>query len=178
MFTERRIKMAHEMRTLADWLGEIDDPTVGRLPDSHWDLMSTVLNAFCPMPEPAHVVKVSADLVLSEVSLQMGVTVPVMLSESRKQHVAFVRQVAMYLCRRMTERSFPDIGVLFGRDHATVIYAIRMIAKRVEQDRVFAHTIDKIAIVVMRRARAGDHGGKPVDRNGRFVKVAGGEKAA
>jgi len=40
-------------------------------------------------------------------------------SKKRTQRVAFCRQVAMYLCRKITSNSFPSIGEHFGRDHST-----------------------------------------------------------
>ena len=46
-------------------------------------------------------------------------------SQRRSRHVAVPRQVAMYLCRRLLNASFPHIGELFGRDHSTVIHARR-----------------------------------------------------
>ncbi|MGH7948487.1 MAG: chromosomal replication initiator protein DnaA, partial [Candidatus Binataceae bacterium] len=48
-------------------------------------------------------------------------------SKKRTQHIAFCRQVAMYLCRKLTESSFPTIGEQFGRDHSTVIHAHNLI---------------------------------------------------
>ena len=51
-----------------------------------------------------------------------------MLSGRRSREVARPRQVAMYLAKKMTVRSLPEIGRRFGnRDHTTVIHAIRQI---------------------------------------------------
>ena len=66
-------------------------------------------------------------------------------SKKRTQHIAFCRQVAMYLCRKLTDSSFPTIGVSFGRDHSTVIHAYNLIARRVANDSAFRISIDKIA---------------------------------
>jgi chromosomal replication initiator protein len=65
-------------------------------------------------------------------------------SKKRTQHIAFCRQVAMYLCRKMTDNSFPAIGERFGRDHSTVIHAYNLIARRVGNDSAFRHSIEKI----------------------------------
>ena len=47
-----------------------------------------------------------------------------MTSKQRPNNIAFPRQIAMYLCREMTDLSLPKIGELFGgRDHTTVIHA-------------------------------------------------------
>lgn len=64
------------------------------------------------------------------VSQQFGTELTEMRSAHRGRVVARPRQVAMYLCQKLTDRSTAEIGRAFGnRDHATVIHAI----KRVEQ---------------------------------------------
>ena len=50
----------------------------------------------------------------------------------------------MYLCRKLTESSFPAIGDAFGRDHSTVIHACNLIARRVGNDSAFRLTIEKV----------------------------------
>jgi chromosomal replication initiator protein len=65
-------------------------------------------------------------------------------SKKRTQHIAFCRQVAMYLCRRLTDSSFPTIGEHFGRDHSTVIHAHNLIMRRVTSDPAFRLSIEKI----------------------------------
>jgi len=58
-----------------------------------------------------------------------------LLSRSRKQEVAKARQVAMYLCRELTEQSYASIGTRFGgRDHSTVIHAYKKIEDRIEEE--------------------------------------------
>jgi chromosomal replication initiator protein len=53
----------------------------------------------------------------------------------RTQNLAFPRQVAMYLCRKHTQTSFPGIGDKFGgRDHSTVIHASKTIERRIRDD--------------------------------------------
>ena len=65
-------------------------------------------------------------------------------SKKRTQRIAFCRQVAMYLCRKITSNSFPSIGDHFGRDHSTVIHAYNLIARRVGNDSAFRMSIEKI----------------------------------
>ena len=65
-------------------------------------------------------------------------------SKKRTQHIAFCRQVAMYLCRKLTDSSFPCIGEAFGRDHSTVIHAYNLIARRMGNDSAFRMSIEKI----------------------------------
>ncbi len=65
-------------------------------------------------------------------------------SKKRTQHIAFCRQVAMYLCRKLTSSSFPNIGEHFGRDHSTVIHAFNLVERRVTSDSAFRLSIEKI----------------------------------
>lgn len=67
-----------------------------------------------------------------------------MTRKCRTQTVAFPRQVAMYLCRTLTEQSTPIIGEAFGRDHATVIYACRKVTERLSCEPALRETISKL----------------------------------
>ena len=63
----------------------------------------------------------------------------------RTQNIALPRQVAMYLCRKHTENSFPSIGDKFGgRDHSTVIHASKTIEKKIKEDPNMVTTIEKL----------------------------------
>lgn len=76
----------------------------------------------------------SASTIGELVSCQFHVSLQDMQSRSRKKEVAFPRQVAMYLSRLHTSQSLADIGKVFGRDHATVLYAIRIVTDRLHRD--------------------------------------------
>jgi chromosomal replication initiator protein len=65
-------------------------------------------------------------------------------SKNRAQHVVFCRQVAIYLCRKITSNSFPCIGRHFGCDHSTVIHAFNLIERRVNNNSAFRFSIEKI----------------------------------
>ncbi len=155
MFTERRMKMAAEMRDLSDWLGETDDADIGALPDSHWDLMTLMLKAFVPIRTPIPISgdgRVTLSLIVSEVSLQMHVPAPIILSKDRRDHIACARQLAMYLCRRMTPLSYPKIGAFFNRDHSTVVHAERSVSLRMAGQPAFARTVEKIYGAILSRS--------------------------
>lgn len=61
--------------------------------------------------------------------------------KQRPQYIAYPRQVAMYLCRKMTRLSLPAIGSAFGRNHATVLHACRAIDERMKTDPLLEKTI-------------------------------------
>jgi chromosomal replication initiator protein len=67
-----------------------------------------------------------------------------LMSKRRTQHLALCRQVAMYLCRQLTDSSFPAIGERFGRDHSTVIHAHNLIAHRIADDSPFRDLLDNL----------------------------------
>ncbi len=67
-----------------------------------------------------------------------------MTSKHRPRAVAGPRQVAMYLCRRMTRASLPDIANAFSKTHATVLHAYRSIDNRLDVDDE-KHDITKIS---------------------------------
>jgi chromosomal replication initiator protein len=67
------------------------------------------------------------------VAREWKTTSEALLGRDRSQRVAEPRQVAMYLMRKETDASLPQIGeVLGGRDHTTVMYAIHKIANQIE----------------------------------------------
>ena len=66
-------------------------------------------------------------------------------AKRRTQNIALPRQVAMYLCRKHTETSFPGIGDKFGgRDHSTVIHASKTIERKMKEDPHMQTTIEKL----------------------------------
>ena len=66
-----------------------------------------------------------------------------MISKRRPSNIAFPRQVAMYLCRLLTNHPLKEIGEAFGgRDHGTVIYACRAVENVMEQDESVRRTIE------------------------------------
>jgi chromosomal replication initiator protein len=74
---------------------------------------------------------VSVETIQELVSNRFGVTVADLVSHRRERDVSYPRQVAMYLSRTLAEASFPAIAEKFGgRDHSTVMYAVRMIETR------------------------------------------------
>ena len=65
-------------------------------------------------------------------------------SRSREQRTAFARQLAMYLCRKITGTAFESIGEHFKRDHSTVIHAYQLMERRMARDAAFRLFIVKL----------------------------------
>ncbi len=65
-----------------------------------------------------------------------GVSESDLIGPSRKQPLARSRQIAMYLCRELTDLSLPKIGAQFGgRDHTTVIHAVEKVKSLMQSDK-------------------------------------------
>jgi chromosomal replication initiator protein len=68
-----------------------------------------------------------------------------LLSERRTRAVARPRQIAMWLCKQHTTRSYPDIGRRFGgRDHTTVLHGVRKIEELMAQDDQIARDVETL----------------------------------
>ncbi|KPK88248.1 MAG: chromosomal replication initiation protein [Deltaproteobacteria bacterium SM23_61] len=88
---------------------------------------------------------ISIDNIQKTVASFYNVSVSDLKSSKKLKIYALPRQVAMYLCRGMTQSSFPEIGEKFGgKDHSTVIHAVRQIEKRINHDRELKNTIETL----------------------------------
>jgi chromosomal replication initiator protein len=88
---------------------------------------------------------ISPDAVIKAVAEFYSVKVSDLRSDRKHKVIALPRQVAMYLIRSMTRCSLPDIGLRFGgRDHTTVMYAVKKIDKKVREDVSFRNTVDTL----------------------------------
>jgi Bacterial dnaA protein helix-turn-helix len=91
--------------------------------------------------------------ILSAVGEATHITPAQMRGRSRRQRIAYARQLAMYLTRQITRTSYPLIGAFFGRRHATVIYACESMRWRLPFDAEGRRTLDKIATIFGDRRR-------------------------
>ncbi|MEX0825798.1 MAG: chromosomal replication initiator protein DnaA [Acidimicrobiia bacterium] len=85
---------------------------------------------------PAHnAMPISPGRILAASSESFGVSIGDLEGPSRKQPLARARQVAMYICRELTDLSLPKIGSLFGgRDHTTVLHGVNNVARLMKED--------------------------------------------
>lgn len=67
----------------------------------------------------------------------------------RTAHIAYARQIAFFLCRNLTVRSFPEIGRRFGgRDHTTVLHGYRKIEKLAKSDWTVAYDLAHVELLI------------------------------
>ncbi|HOG11711.1 MAG: chromosomal replication initiator protein DnaA [Smithellaceae bacterium] len=88
---------------------------------------------------------VSIEEILKVVAGKMNVKISDMKAHNKNKNLVLARQISMYLARKLTNFSFPDIGQkIGGRDHSTVIYANNKILKNIESDASFKKMIQDI----------------------------------
>lgn len=89
--------------------------------------------------------EVTPDLIIQVVADHFGITTADISSQRRSNEIAYPRQIAMYLCRFMTDVPYETIGSYMGkRDHSTVKYGVDKISKELKSDTSLANTIDVI----------------------------------
>jgi chromosomal replication initiator protein len=82
------------------------------------------------------------DAILMACCEYFGVSRDEMLSKSRTRQISHARQIAMYLCRDLTDMSLPRVGQVFGgRDHTTVLHAERKIRQLMSEQRQVSQQI-------------------------------------
>lgn len=91
----------------------------------------------------AHDRRVTMDEIQKRVAEHFQIRLSDMSSARRSRTVARPRQIAMYLSKQLTSRSLPEIGRAFGgRDHTTVIHAVRKVEELMKADVAFAEDVD------------------------------------
>jgi hypothetical protein len=107
-----------------------------------------------PVPDPANEVlsrRPSIKLIMEQVASFYGMTLVDLCSHRRSLDIVRPRQVAMWLCRRLTLRSLPEIGrVIGGRDHTTVLHGCRTIDRLLQCNGRLA---DEVHIIKLRIAQ-------------------------
>ncbi len=93
---------------------------------------------------------ITVDKIQNIVSNYFNIALSEMLSQRRSRPLARPRQIAMYLAKKMTTRSLPEIGRRFAnRDHTTVIHAVKTISRLAEQDDEMKKNISQIKSLLL-----------------------------
>ena len=96
--------------------------------------------------------RVNIDAIQKTVSEYFDLRIADMTSRRRPSNIAFPRQIAMYLSRKLTPCSLMEIGEAFGgRDHGTVIYAVRKVQQRIECEPQVKDSVDVIKTLLQRK---------------------------
>jgi chromosomal replication initiator protein len=95
--------------------------------------------------------RITIDEIQRKVAEHYNIKVADMHATRRARQVARPRQIAMYLAKQLTSRSLPEIGRKFGgRDHTTVMHAVRKIEQLINEDTAFAEDVE-----ILKRALTG-----------------------
>ena len=93
---------------------------------------------------------ITVDKIQNKVSNYYNISLTEMLSQRRSRPLARPRQIAMYLSKKMTTRSLPEIGRRFAnRDHTTVIHAVKTITRLSEKDEEMKKNISHIKALLL-----------------------------
>lgn len=99
--------------------------------------------------------EITVGQIMSQTAAYYGITVDDLCGAGRTQVVAQARQIAMYLCRELTDLSLPKIGQQFGgRDHTTVIYAVKKITGMMTNERTIYNQVTELTNRIKHQASA------------------------
>jgi chromosomal replication initiator protein len=88
---------------------------------------------------------ITAGEIMKVVAAHYGIKVTELKSKSNARTVAYPRQVAMFMCKELTDLSYPEIGKLFNnKHHSTVMYSVEKIDEMIQNDQQLARTIDML----------------------------------
>ena len=89
--------------------------------------------------------EITGSLIMGKTAEYFGITLDDLTSSNRSRSIATGRQIAMYLCRELTELSLPKIGELFGgRDHSTVIHAYKKINNEMSEKQTLFNQVSEL----------------------------------
>lgn len=102
--------------------------------------------------------EITISLIMGQIAEYYGdITIDQLCSADRTKSLVEARQIAMYLCRELTEISLPKIGQAFGgRDHTTVMHAYRKISKEINLKRDIFNHVTELTSRIKRQARGGN----------------------
>jgi len=90
--------------------------------------------------------KITIEAIQKAVSEQFGLRLPEIKAKNNSRQIVFPRQIAMYLCKHMTDASLPEIGRQFGnKHHTTVLHSIEKINLQRKDDKDLNRMLNKLA---------------------------------
>lgn len=97
---------------------------------------------------------VTAQFIMEQTANYFAISYQDLISKSRTRSLVRPRQMAMYLCRELTELSLPKIGEIFGgKDHTTVMYAEDKIRKAMPKDRNLYNQVTELTSIIKHGTR-------------------------
>ena len=88
---------------------------------------------------------ITATDIMKVVAAHYGLKVSDLKSKSNSRPIAYPRQVAMYICKHLTDLSYPEIGKVFNnKHHSTVMYSVEKIDQLIQDDQQVARTVEML----------------------------------
>ena len=81
-------------------------------------------------------------MIFAAVYRKYGIPKEELTGNRRTREIAQARHIAIYLIRKITEMSLPNIGKIFGRDHTTILSSCETVEKKLHSDAVLAMDIN------------------------------------
>ena len=106
------------------------------------DVLNHLLKDF--IEKEQHLKKLTIEEIQTAVSKKYNVSMTQILSSERTQSIVTPRQLAMYIARKYTTKSLPEIAKLFEKTHATIIHGVRNIEKRLDVEDDLKSTLAEI----------------------------------
>ena len=106
------------------------------------EVLSHLLKDF--IEKEQHLKKLTIEEIQNAVATKYNVTMAQILSPERTQSIVTPRQLAMYIARKFTTRSLPEIAKMFDKTHATIIHGVRNIEKRLDVEEELKTTLAEI----------------------------------
>ena len=106
------------------------------------DILAHLLKDFIEKEQSLR--KLSIEEIQTSVSKKYNVSIAQILSSERTQSIVTPRQLAMYIARKFTTKSLPEIAKLFDKTHATIIHGVRNIEKRLDVESDLKITLEEI----------------------------------
>jgi chromosomal replication initiator protein len=101
----------------------------------------------------AGTMQISAATIMAATAEYFDTTVEELRGPGKTRALAQSRQIAMYLCRELTDLSLPKIGQAFGRDHTTVMYAQKKILNEMAYRREVFDTVKELTTRIRQRSK-------------------------
>ncbi|MDA0565313.1 chromosomal replication initiator protein DnaA [Streptomonospora sp. S1-112] len=99
--------------------------------------------------------EITASAIMAQTASYFGLSTEDLCGTSRSRVLVTARQIAMYLCRELTDLSLPKIGQQFGRDHTTVMHADRKIRSLMAERRSIYNQVTELTNRIKQQSRNG-----------------------
>jgi len=114
------------------------------------DLVKEVLNSLVKRNKKG---EVSIEEIIKVIAGKLNIKISDIKAHNKSKNIVFARQIVMYLARKLTNNSFPDIGQkIGGRDHSTVIYANNKILNSIKIDMKLKILIQEIEDILINKS--------------------------